>query len=64
MAELATCTLTHITELEASRNIVRKLIGKPSFPQALIRVGIAPSTEETPAPKTRLSLSEVLEICR
>jgi hypothetical protein len=64
MAELATCTLTHITELEASRDIIRKLIGKPSFPQALIRVGIAPTNEETPAPTPRRSLSEVLEIRR
>ena len=64
MAELATCTLTHITELEASRDIIRTLVGKPSFPQALIRVGIAPTNEETPPPTPRRNLSEVLEIRR
>jgi hypothetical protein len=64
MAELATCTLTHITELEASRDIIRELIGRAGFPQALIRVGIAPTNEDTPAPTPRRPLSEVLEIRR
>jgi len=64
MAGLATCTLTHITELEASRDIIRDLIGGAAFPQALIRVGIAPSNEETPAPTPRRNLSEVLAILR
>jgi hypothetical protein len=64
MARLATCTLTHITELEASRDIIRHLIGRAAFPQALIRVGIAPANEETPPPTPRRNLSEVLEIRR
>ena len=42
MAGLATCTLTHITELRASRDIVASLIGQTTTPQVLIRVGLAP----------------------
>jgi hypothetical protein len=64
MAGLATCTLTHITELEASRDIIRDLIGRAAFPQTLIRVGVAPTNEETPAPTPRRNLFEVLEIRR
>jgi nitroreductase len=64
MAGLATCTLTHITELEASREIIRDLTGKALFPQALIRVGTAPEDEEIPALTPRRPLAEVLEIRR
>lgn len=64
MAGLATCTLTHITELEASRDIIRELTGRAAFPQALIRVGTVPAGEEIPAPTPRRPLTEVLEIRR
>jgi hypothetical protein len=43
---LATCTLTHVTELEASRHIIAMLIGQDTTPQVLIRVGVAPSTDD------------------
>ena len=64
MAGLATCTMTHITEMEASRDIIRELTGRQAMPQVLIRVGIAPSIEDIPAPTPRRSLREVLEIRR
>jgi len=64
MAGLATCSLTHITELAASRAIIADLIGRKVMPQILIRVGIAPDVEEVPPPTPRLPLSEVLEIRR
>ena len=48
MAGLATCTLTHITEVPASRGIVAALIGQNTTPQVLIRVGLAPSIEDVP----------------
>jgi nitroreductase len=64
MAGLTTCTMTHITELEASREIIRRLIGRNAMPQVLIRIGTAPSIEDIPAPTPRRSLSEVLEIRR
>ena len=45
MAGLATCTLTHITELRASRDIVATLIEQTTTPQVLIRVGLAPRSK-------------------
>ena len=64
MAGLATCTMTHITEMEASRDIIRELTGRKTMPQALIRIGVVPSIEDIPAPTPRRSLREVLEIGR
>ena len=63
MASLATCTLTHMIELHASREIVRRLTGRIAEPQALIRVGTAPQTE-MPPPTPRRPVSEVLQIRR
>lgn len=48
---LATCPLTHLTELTQSREMVRSLIPEGGFPQVLIRVGVAKSgriSRETP----------------
>ena len=65
MAGLATCPVTHITELEASRDIIRDLTtGPAAVPQVLIRVGIEPEGELTPEPTPRRPLSDVLEIRR
>ena len=41
---LATCTLTHMTELASSREIVRELTGQRGTPQLLIRIGEASDT--------------------
>jgi hypothetical protein len=62
MAGMATCTLTHLIELDDSRDIVRRLIGERGEPQVLIRAGIAPPMEELPAATPRRPLHEVLEI--
>ena len=59
MAGLATCTMTHITEMRASRGIIRELIGRNTMPQAMIRVGIAPPIEDIAAPTPRRPLREV-----
>jgi hypothetical protein len=65
MAGLATCTVTHITELEASRDIIRELMpGAPAVPQALIRVGIDPVGNAAPQPTPRRLLRDVLELRR
>ena len=64
MASLATCTLTHMIELHASREIVRRLTGRLAEPQLLIRVGTIPQTESPPSPTPRRPVSEVLEIRR
>jgi hypothetical protein len=62
MAGMATCTLTHLIELDDSRDIVRRLIGERGEPQVLIRAGIAPPMEELPAATPRRPLDQVLEI--
>jgi hypothetical protein len=62
MAGMATCTLTHLIELNDSRDIVRTLIGGRGEPQVLIRVGIAPPMEDLPAATPRRPLDDVLEI--
>jgi nitroreductase len=64
MAGLATCPLTHITEVEESREIIADLIGRKAMPQVLIRVGMAPDIENVPPPTPRRPLSEVLELQR
>jgi nitroreductase len=64
MAGLATCPLTHITELPESRERIQRLIGTHDFPQVLVRVGKTPVFEETAPPTPRLPLSEVMQIRR
>ena len=62
MAGLATCTLTHITELRASRDIVASLIEQTTTPQILIRVGLAPSRGDLPPATPRRPLHEVFDV--
>ncbi len=59
MAGLATCTLTHLTELEASRSVVRELTGGGD-PQLLIRIGRVPETSGQPPATPRRPLGDVL----
>ncbi|MCV7282621.1 NAD(P)H nitroreductase [Mycolicibacterium flavescens] len=59
---LATCTLSHITELRASRDIVAYLIDRVALPQLLIRVGSAPKMENPPPATPRRPLTEVLDV--
>lgn len=60
LAGMATCALTHLTEVDESRDIVRRLIEPSEQPQVLIRVGIAPLMENHPAPTPRRPLHDVL----
>jgi hypothetical protein len=64
MAGMATCTLTHLIEVDESRDVVRSLINERGEPQVLIRVGLAPAIEDLPAPTPRRPLDEVLQIRR
>jgi len=58
-AGLATCTLTHLMELQPSRDIVRELTGGSGLPQVLVRIGTA--TADHPEPTPRRPVDEVLE---
>ena len=63
MVGLATCPVTHITELGATREMIRDLAtGPAATPQVLIRVGTEPEGEFAPGPTPRRPLSEVLEV--
>ncbi len=62
MVGLATCTLTHLTELDASRDIVRTLIGDSGEPQLLIRIGRVPTLGEHPPMTPRRPLADVLRV--
>lgn len=65
MVGLATCPVTHVTELEASRGIIRDLTnGSAAVPQVLIRIGIEPEGRFAPEPTPRRPLRDVLEIRR
>jgi nitroreductase len=65
VAGLATCTLTHMTELASSREIIRGLTGQRGLPQLLVRVGQAPVEDRAGFTATpRRPLSDVLEFLR
>jgi nitroreductase len=59
VAGLATCPLTHLIEVDASRDIIIELTGRP-LPQVLVRVGLVPVLDETPPPTPRRPLTDVL----
>ena len=63
-AGLATCTVTHLTEVPSGRDVVAALIGGQILPQVLVRVGRAPALESTPPPTPRRHVKDVLEIRR
>ncbi|RDH78296.1 NAD(P)H nitroreductase [Mycolicibacterium moriokaense] len=62
MAGLATCTLTHITEVPASRQILSTLIGASATPQVLVRVGQVPRLDNVAPPTPRRPIQDVFEI--
>ncbi|WP_313673635.1 Acg family FMN-binding oxidoreductase [Mycolicibacterium sp.] len=62
MAGLATCTLTHLTELDASRAIIRALVGDTGDPQVLIRIGQVPAFDAQPPATPRRPLADVFGV--
>jgi len=62
MDGLATCPVTHLTELYVTREIIQSLMDHDGVPQILVRVGVVPVTEDTPPPTPRRPLSEVLQL--
>ena len=58
VAGLASCTLTHLTEHGATREIISTLTGHP-LPQVLVRIGTAPPLDEVPPPTPRRELPDV-----
>ncbi len=62
MGGLATCPVTHLTELYVTRELIQSLVEHDAVPQVLVRVGVVPVTEKMPPPTPRRSLSEVLRL--
>jgi hypothetical protein len=62
MAGLATCPVTHLTEVTVTRELIRSLTDHDAAPQVLIRVGVVPVTEKVPPPTPRRPLSAVLRL--
>jgi hypothetical protein len=60
LAGMATCTLTHLTELWSSRNLIGTLTGRAAMQQVVIRVGEAPVLDEVPSMTPRRPLRDVL----
>ncbi|MDR3660207.1 MAG: NAD(P)H nitroreductase [Mycobacterium sp.] len=58
IAGLSSCTLTHLTEHPATRDIISTLTGH-QLPQVLVRIGVAPTLDEVPPPTPRRALSDV-----
>jgi hypothetical protein len=61
LLECAKCTLTHMTELVQSREIIRQLTAQRDLPQLLIRVGQAPAPVVEPVATPRRPVTDVLE---
>lgn len=56
---LATCALTHLTELPAARRAVADLIPHRTIPQVVLRIGTAPEDDRPPR-TARRALTDIL----
>jgi hypothetical protein len=61
VAGMATCTLTHMTEMAMSRNIIAQVTGTAGEPQLLVRVGKSSLKEQPVEPTARRLVTEVLK---
>lgn len=59
---LATCPVTHLTELSVTRELIKQLMERDAMPQVLVRVGVVPVLEAVPPLTPRRPLSEVLRL--
>ena len=64
LAGMATCTLSHLTELQSSRHLIGTLTGRAAVPQLLIRVGEAHVGGEVPPVTPRRPIRDVLTFQR
>jgi hypothetical protein len=61
VAGMATCTLTHMTEMAISRNTIGQITSTAGQPQLLIRVGKSPANGQRVEPTARRLVTEVLK---
>jgi len=60
VAGMATCTLTHMTEIPMSRDVIAQVIGTVGRPQLLIRVGGSLRNDQHVERTPRLPVTEIL----
>ncbi|MFV8162821.1 Acg family FMN-binding oxidoreductase [Mycobacterium sp. 134] len=60
LSGLATCPVSHVSELHASRDIIATLTGRDACPQLLVRIGIAPTLTDAPPPTPRRAVEAFL----
>ena len=59
-AGLATCPVTHVTEIPSARAVVAELTSQPGVPQVLVRVGQAPEIDDVPPMTPRRGPDDIL----
>ena len=59
-AGLATCPVTHVTEIPSARAVVAELMSAPGVPQVLVRVGRAPGIGDIPPMTPRRDPHDIL----
>lgn len=59
---LATCPLTHVTELEASRKVIQELTHSAGIPQVLVRIGLPVNTAGGSPATARRPVHEILTV--
>lgn len=59
---LASCPMTHITEMPSARKIIANMLPHPGIPQVIVRVGTAPADEPEAPPTPRRPLPDILTI--
>jgi Nitroreductase family len=64
IAGLATCPVTHVTEVRVTRELIASFMEHEAVPQVLVRVGVVPVTEKARPPTPRRPLSEVFRLQR
>jgi hypothetical protein len=60
LAGLATCPVTHVTEIPSARAVVAELMSAPGIPQVLVRVGQAPGFGDVPPMTPRRDRDDIL----
>lgn len=64
VAGMATCTLTHMTEIPVSRDVIAEVVGTVGRPQLLIRVGCSLRNDHHVQRTSRRPAAEILELSR
>ncbi len=59
-AGLATCPVTHVTEIPSARAVVAEMTSRWGVPQALVRVGRAPEIDDVPPMTPRRAPDDIL----